>query len=153
MYKSDMNDRKGFLVFEAVLLISPVALLLAWAIPMMLFALLFGFTSDENAHPTSILDGLAGYVGVVGGIIALVALIGLVRKTIREELFSFNVWFWFGVGLGSYAAHYLYRITNTVTTALVVVPLFILVIHFLIIQRKLSRVKQATDHDLKHYRE
>ncbi|MEQ1662999.1 MAG: hypothetical protein ABL877_09930 [Thiobacillus sp.] len=138
MDKSDMDDRKSFLIFEAVLLIGPVALLLAWAIPMMFFALLFRFTSAENSHYASILDGLVGYAGVIGGVIALAVLVGLVRKTIREELFSFNVWFWLGLGVGSYAAHYLYRITNAVTTALVVAPLFILVIHFMVIQRKLK---------------
>lgn len=131
-----MDHRRDFLVFEAVLLIAPVALLLVWAIPMTLFAIVFQLPSHGDAG-RHISDGFAGYAGIVGGVSALFVLIRLVRKTIREELFTFGVWFWFGIGFGLYATHYLYRITNAVTTALVVLPLFVLVVHFLIIQLKL----------------
>jgi len=134
-----MNDRRAFLIVEAVLLIGPLALLLAWAIPMILIALLFEVSSTGNAHQTLTLDKLSGYAGVIGGIIAFVILIKLVRRTIQSELFSFGVWFWIGIGFGAYATHYLYRITNGVTTGFVVIPAIILVAHFMGLQRQLSK--------------
>src|SRR3569832_1724136 len=133
-----MNDRRAFLIVEAVLLIGPLALLLAWAIPMILIALLFEVSSTGNAHQTLTLDKLSGYAGVIGGIIAFVILIKLVRRTIQSELFSFGVWFWIGIGFGAYATHFLYRFCFGVWCGVVVIGGFILVADLLGLVRDLS---------------
>lgn len=139
-----MSQRKDMLILEAALLVAPVVLLLIWAIPTMLFAVVFQFANHVEGK-RNILDGLFGYAGVIGGVGALFFLIRLVRKTIRDELFNFGVWFWLWMGVGLYATHYLHRITNTITTVLIVLPLLALVVHFSIIQLKIRRSRNKWD--------
>jgi hypothetical protein len=131
-----MNNHRTFLILEAVLLLSPVVLLLVWAIPMVLIAFMFGLLSDGVSYSISILSVFTEYFAVFGGVAALIELFYLVRKTIQEERFSFDMKFWFGIVLGIYATYYLYQITNIITAMIIVIPLFILVIHFVFVQIK-----------------
>ncbi len=125
---------KGLLIVEACVFIAPAVVVLVAGAPVMM-----AFYAQSKDVSQS--EMLIGYSMVLSAIYAIYVLISLIDKTYKCQKFKYDVYFWLAAFSGSYAAFSMYQVTNVITTLIVVLPLVVLVIHFIFLQKSIQNKK------------